>query len=63
METPMVCVHWCIPEARGAVPLPLELFTINATNENIDEARGAVPFPWNYSLCKTPMETSTICVR
>jgi hypothetical protein len=36
METPTVCVHRCIPEAKGIVPLLQALFTINNTEGNID---------------------------
>jgi len=52
METPTVCVRWCIPEAEGTVPLPLTLFSVHYTNGNTDGLCPLVYFrgEGNYSL-------------
>jgi len=52
METPTVCACRCIPEAEGAVPLPLTLFTIHYTDGNTDDLCPSVYSrgKGNYSL-------------
>jgi hypothetical protein len=70
VHSPMVCVRWCILEAKGTVPLPQTLFIVQYIDGNTDKHKSSVYSrgkgncpPWHCSLCITPMETPTVCVR
>jgi hypothetical protein len=59
MEIPTVRVCWCIPQAKGTVPIPLALLTVHNTNANTDSS-GPSMYSRGEGNCSPPLALVTI---